>query len=225
MRLETSTISFFSGDKVSIEVVPSNMGCTYKSDNPLIASVSEAGEIKGITLGETYITVSNSAENFSEKCKVTVNAKYTMYKEPFLGFGSPVSAIKSFETRKLLNETKDGLVYQGENSTISSVIYLTEQNALKSSACFIPTSQVSLLANFLAERYVFLSVEDSNDSDLLAVFISNDKKIGVAISYYSISTQMVMYIDVSKSMKSGLTYNDIASEAIKYKKAFASMAE
>lgn len=212
-ELKTQTLSIVCGQKSQLHVSPSATGCTFTSDQSLIASVSTTGEVKGITVGETTITVTDESNRIIGKCKVAVTPQYSMYREPYLGFGASPSVVKSFETRTVISENTQAINYNGENSNIKQVAYTFENGKYSGVVCLIPIAKFSLLTDFILERYVPVAV---GTGDILAAFLSVDKKTTVGIFYYSTSYVGSVYIPYSDGSKSKSL--DFDSELIRYKK-------
>lgn len=220
-ELKTPTLSVVCGQKSQLLVTPTADGCTFNSNQSLIASVSTTGEVKGVTIGEAIISVLDISSNVIGQCKVTVTPQHTMYKEPYLGFGANQTQIKTYETRTLLSETTKAINYKGENSNITQLAYSFENNKYVGVVCLVPISKISLLTDFLLERYIPVGV---GSGDILAAFVSVDKKTTVGIFYYSTSYVGSMYISFTES-KSTVNFYDIANEIIKSKKALISIPQ
>ena len=128
----------------------------WSSENDFIASVSEKGMVTANHVGETRIMAEGS--NSSAFCYVSVKPQYTYYIEPLCKEGTTKEDIKKFEKRKLHTESSDGLFYDGENSTVSTVAYKFDTNGkLNFVMLMLPhhysTTLASQLINFLLERY------------------------------------------------------------------------
>lgn len=212
VELKTLTLSVVCGQKGQLLVSPSMDGCTFTSDQSLIASVSTKGEVKGITVGETTVSVLSLSNNVIGKCKVTVTPQYSMYREPYLRFSASSSLVKSYETRAVISETTKAINYNGENSNIKQLAYTFENGKYTGVVCLIPTAKLSLLTDFILERYVPVAV---GSDDILAAFESVDKKTTVGIFYYSTSYVGSMYVPYIDGNKSKTT--DLDSELIRYK--------
>lgn len=201
-KLVTTELSVKSGQTSQIVIEPSSAGCKFISDNRLIASVSSTGEVKGLIIGETSVSISNPETGFSGKSKITVTPQYQMYTEPYLQFGATTQQIKAFEKRQFISEDNTAIGYRGENSNITLVLYTLENSRLKSASCLIPASESSaeMLIDFLSERYI-LNITDDND----IIFISVDEKIAGGIRSYTnggVVYYMVLYIEYPSQPKS-----------------------
>lgn len=195
MSIGKSEISLNSKQTETIVVSPSAAGCTFTTENKYIANVSADGKVTPITVGTTYITVSNSTQNFSERCKVTVTPLLNLFKEPYLSFGATKATVKANENRTLATETSTGLGFTGENSNVTLVMYVFDkQGKMISAAIAFPTSKMYTTMDFLAERYIPIGYENG-----YGVFMSNDEKMGVGITVYNTSYLMIVYAPVSSS--------------------------
>ena len=207
LKLEQTKISIVAGETQTLTITPNIDGCIFESENSSIASVSSAGVVKGLIVGETIIKVTNKTNNFSAKCKVTVTPQYQMYREPYLNFGASAGQIKSYETRELISETTTGIVYGGENSRVKFVVYLLENSKYKSAGVYVPysSSNTDLLVNFMCERYIV----DVYDDDI--IFLSIDEKIGggITVSYNSGQYYyVVIYFEIDFSGYARSKYSD-----------------
>lgn len=187
--VNTKSVSISSDGSYSLVVTPSDNGWTFESNNDLIASVSSTGLITANYVGNTSIVIKNAANNFTATCSVTVTPKYTMYREPYLNFGATKSNVKAYETRSLYKEETGSLTFLGENSLITSAIYLFENSKLVCSGAQIPTSYASLLGSFCGERYVYLYTSEDN----IITMISPDYKMIVGIEVVDIYDIYVVY--------------------------------
>src|SRR5512136_2793343 len=93
LSLNTTEITLKPNQTFNLVVSPDASGCTFKSGNDNIAEVYASGLIEAHLAGETTIGVTNTDKGYYAFCKVTVTPEYTMYKEPYLVFGGPKSAI------------------------------------------------------------------------------------------------------------------------------------
>lgn len=202
LSIKETEISLNSKQEKLISVLPDASGCIFESENKLIANVSADGKVTGVTVGTTYITVTNASQKFTSKCKVTVTPLYNLFKEPYMGFGATKSTIKANESRTLAIETSTGISFTGENSNISLVMYAFDsQGKMTSAGIAFPTSKMYTTMDFLSERYIPIGYENG-----YGIFISNDKKMSVAITVYNVSYLMIIYTP------SGLTRSSTETE-------------
>lgn len=189
LSISKSEITIKSDQTETIVVLPDASGCTFTSENKYIANVSSEGKVTAITVGTTYVSVSNSVQNFSAKCKVTVTPVYNLYKEPYLGFGATKSTVKATEDRSLASEKSTGLIYTGENSNVSFVLYLFDGSGKMTGASVVfPINRMYATVDFLSERYIPIGYVDG-----YGIFMSNDEKMGVSITVYNTSYLMAVY--------------------------------
>lgn len=196
-QLKTKELSMLKGERQTIEFSEKIEGCTYTSDNPYIAEVSDAGEVEAVTVGVTYIAVSGNNGGFKARCRVEVKPRYSMYREPVLDFSLSMQQVKSKESRKLLETEEDLLTYQGENDNILGVMYGFEGGVYKSSACVIPGSKVRLLTDFLDEHYLYAGSDDE-----YLFFVTTDEKVLLGVTTYSSSSLIVIYISNLEDVRS-----------------------
>lgn len=156
----------------NIEVLPSSQGFMFSSENKYIAKVDDAGEVYGVLCGETFINVSNSKDNFSDKCKVTVVPTITAYREPCLNFGCSKEEVKAYEKRKIATETNDGITFYGENDGIYLIMYIFDNNKLSGLGLLFNTSSKTNTMEHLKQRYRTGYGEEG------LYLISPDEKVG-----------------------------------------------
>jgi hypothetical protein len=156
LSLNATEITLKPNETFNLVVSPDPNGCVFKSGNENIAEVFASGLIEARLVGKTSIEVTNTDKGYYAKCNVTVTPEYTMYREPYLGFGNLKSDIKSYETRQISDENDSTIFYIGENSNIDSLIYSFETPAYTDCLCAIPSSQSYLLTNYLTERYIYV---------------------------------------------------------------------
>ncbi|MDR2972092.1 MAG: hypothetical protein LBU83_09215 [Bacteroidales bacterium] len=81
-----------------------------------------------------------------------------IFKEPCLDFGASMSKVKSFETRKKIDEDDDYLAYEGENSDVYMVEHEFDENELGCvSVSLNKTNNIdSRVMDFLNGKYTYL---------------------------------------------------------------------
>lgn len=213
--VNTKSVSISSDGSYSLVVSPNDNGWTFESNNDLIASVSSTGLITANYVGNTSIVIKNAANNFTATCSVTVTPKYTMYREPYLNFGAAKSNVKAYETRSLYGEDTGGLVYLGENSFITLMIYLFENETYTTGGATVPTVYASLVGSFCAERYVYLATEDN-----MIMLVTPDYKTLVGVEVYSTSYIYVLYFKntfITRSADLNLNSIELNEIASKFK--------
>ena len=167
--------------------------CSWSSDNPLIAEVKD-GVVTAKHVGITTIHANNLT------CTVTVKPKYTSYAEPYMGWGSSKSVVKSMMSRYTLkSEDTTGLTYNGKGKVVGYV-YLFENASLKSSAMYVSLLNLYDVTDFLLERYVVYNTEKKSDTEYYVYMASVDGKM-VIVMYVSSSGCIVMYGPVTSSSK------------------------
>jgi len=209
LSLNTTEITLKPDETFNLVVSPDASGCVFKSGNDNIAEVYSSGLILARLVGETSITVTNSDKGYLAKCKVIVTPVYSMYREPYLVFGKPKSNIKSYETRQISQENDTSILYSGENQFIDSLMYLFDISAYTSSLCAIPSSQSTLLINYLTERYVYYGSLTTG----LTARLTTDGKTFVVTQNFSSSRIYVYYFPKTTPKNgTGMIYD---SESVK----------
>ena len=176
LTINATSISLVSTKTFSLVVSPNADGCTYESENSYIASVSSNGLITAKIVGKTIIHAKNANKNLDATCEVTVTPQYNMFREPSLEFGATPATIKGYEKRVLASETTTGLIYTGENSYLTNLIYSFENSAYTSSGCLVLATYSSLLSSYIGERYVYIGTSDD-----FIMYLSTDSKTLVAL--------------------------------------------
>jgi hypothetical protein len=204
LSLNTTEITLKKNQTFNLVVSPDASGCIFKSGNDNIAEVYSSGLIEARLVGETSIIVTNTDKGYYAKCNVKVTPEYTMYTEPYLGFGNIKSDIKSYETRQIADENDSTILYTGENSSIDSLMYSFEKSAFTSSLCMIPSSQSNLLVNYLSERYVYFG---SLTVGLIARLTTDGKTYVVTQNYSSSRIYVYYFPKTSSKNEISLIYN------------------
>jgi len=127
--VNTTTVSVNPNDSVALSVTPANAGWVFTSANQNIAAVSAKGIIKGMHVGATTITVSDTISGFNAQVQVTVTAKNTLFREPCPTFFVDHNAVRAYETRELMSSGDLGtgisyLLYKPDNLFCEGVVYL-----------------------------------------------------------------------------------------------------
>lgn len=212
-KLNQTELSLIAGQSAKL-IYDGN--CTWSSDEPLIAEVDNSGNVIANRVGETAIWAND------ESCKVKVTPQYNTYMEPYMEWGASESEVTNFMNGyENLGKNGNTLGFADLDNEIV-YMYTFENNSLSSSA--IGASFISKgeeITNFLLERYVPIDVDESS---YLAIMISIDKKIGVAVSFNASSgLMMVLYMPINdnstntKSIMSELSKQLTRSELIEPK--------
>lgn len=164
LSLNKSNITLYSEDTEQLEA---NDNVDWLSESEFVASVDANGLVTGNHVGTTNIIASNGSE--TSKCAIEVKPKFNTFTEPVLDFGVTKEVIKSRESRTILSETDNSLVYSGENDALNMIAYLFENGRLSVAGAAVSFAYTSELTNFLLERYQVIGEENG-----LYVFINND---------------------------------------------------
>jgi hypothetical protein len=176
MALKTTSATLTSTKTFQLKVSPNTTGCIFESQNEFIATVSSSGLITANLVGETNIIVTNDAEGFIAKCKVTVIPEHLLFQEPYLIFDSQKEDIMDYETRILYEESDTSLLYAGENSSITALIYFFDESLYYECDCLIPANEPEDFEAFIAERYFFLETDNE-----VRYFMTPDSKTIVVV--------------------------------------------
>jgi uncharacterized protein YjdB len=164
----------------------------WESDREEIVSVSEAGKVTGERMGSALVTVQTKDGAYSSSCEVKVNATNFLYLEPLLDFGKAKSYILDNESRKLLFNRTNYLLYEGESDSTINVIYNFSNSTYKESVVLLKGEEnISKQAfDFLKQRYdyrgltngmhifaneeVLVEMEHDRGKNISVIYVQND---------------------------------------------------
>lgn len=167
--------------------IPNGTGTTWKTSNNLIASVS-GNVVKAEHVGIAII----SSEKGS--FKVTVKPTMNTYPEPCLDWGTSMDLVKSFMNSYtgnvfLSEQDYTSLLYQSSsiNQKVLITLYLFENSKLYNSVVLLNLNYIPFnnLVEFLSERYIPVSVDDSN---YRIYFINPEMDMGVVLQLATMNT-------------------------------------
>lgn len=168
---------------------------TVRSNNDDIVTVDTIGviKIKGVKVGEGTVSVLSIDRTLTDTCYITVNATNFLFEEPVVAFGSNKSDIKVKESRILLSETENILIYGDENTSVRGVIYYFENGNLFGSVVLLKEDKYTAdqSVDFLKQRYDFLGVSDdiaSFGNDTILIGLTNDETLGFSTTYIANSS-------------------------------------
>lgn len=129
-----------------------NNNCSWHSEQPLIAEVSNTGFVQAIRIGETSIYAND------EECKLTVTPSYHMYEEPYIGLGKTKEEIKKeMSDFNMTGDEEEFLSYKGKGEISNSIIYYFDKNGkCEYIKVRFSTSTAAKIISFLNERYVYI---------------------------------------------------------------------
>lgn len=192
MSVKNNNLILFHESTEAI-IVENNPGdLTFKSENSLIASVSDEGVVEGGVRGETTILVTSMNETAITTVEVKTLINYLP--EPYLGFGETYETVKSkAASGEEIFELDNGFAIQRRIDK-SDVIYLYmfENNKLEMSAfAFATLSNIaSVIVDFLLERYIPVAQTGaysagliSPEMDKLILFSTSDDKSTIYVGY------------------------------------------
>ena len=147
----------------------------FTSSNEVVGTIDQDGLFDAKRIGST--TIKAEGAGFSLTSVITVEPYSNLCKEPYYVLGIGKAAVKTQESRMLLDETATGLVYKGENTKVRTIIYLFEGSGLNSAAILFQnnTSVIEESVKFFSERY-----EYQGESDDVYFFANKDVLIGVS---------------------------------------------
>ena len=187
--LDKTSLTLYVGESSILKYSGGN--CSWASDNSLIASVVD-GVVTANHIGTTTIHANNST------CSVTVKPKYTSYTEPYMGWGSTKSVVKSQMSNYVLKkEDATGLAYYGKGK-VTGYVYLFESGTLTSCAMYVSLSYLYDITDFLLERYVVISTEKKSDTEYNIYMGSVDAKMYILLNA-STSGCIILYSPVNAS--------------------------
>ena len=197
VSLSASDITLFHNEQHQIEA-SSNGQITYFSENEFHATVSNTGLVKARHVGETNIKMNNgvSSDNF----RVVVKPRYNVYTEPDVQFGESKSSIKAkFGTP--LSDTSEGIIYADYSNNAPFLMFLFDNsNRMTEYAVMVNQSQSTALANFLAERYLYIG-----ESDGIFAYVNglnpNTASMGVGRGLFE-TYWMVVYTQITTGTRS-----------------------
>lgn len=198
-------LAITTSEKVALQI-PSDVGvCTYVSDNNMIALVTSSGMVQAKIAGTTTIKIRNAQNTYLATCEVTVSPTHFMFKEPILDFGSDKTSIKAKESRVLLSDVGEDVVYSGENRYLRNLVYTFSGASLFKAECVVSTSYTDLLASFINERYIYLG----ELKDML-IFVSPDyKDVVCAYMFARDSYWKMVYLKNASKTKNEVRINFI----------------
>ena len=157
LTLSNNNVTLYTED--TSEITASEKS-TWSSDDEFVATVASNGKITANHLGKTIITA--KSDDGEAKCEVTVKARYNTYTEPVFEFGANKSVIKSKESRTILMEKEESLLFKPETSSIQGVSYLFENDKMYSIGIFVELPSSLEVTKFLIERYLVIAAGVGN---------------------------------------------------------------
>lgn len=132
-------------------------------DDPTIATVDERGFLRAVSIGSTQIRAYSDDCNTEQVFNFTVIPYYNIYDSPIREYGANITTIKTKETRQLLRESADTLVYSDPKYNFE-IKYYFENNQLKK--CFAAWNEWPQGQNggvYLEERYKLVNTIGSRE--------------------------------------------------------------
>jgi len=202
--LSSESLLLYVGE--SSKLTYSGETCTWRSENSLIASVDNEGRVNAKKVGTTNIFANDLV------CRVQVVSRYNNYVEPYTKWGSDASSINTYMTQRsysLLTASNTSIVYNGDTKVVGYV-YTLDNLKLVSSGMVVKLTYSSSFLDYIADRYVAVSVERVSGGDAY-VFSSVDMKTFLAIQ---ISTSGVAAAYLPMDSQKTRNYSDILREQL-----------
>lgn len=115
--------------------------------------------ITGKKIGSTTLTVQSSDGSLSDQCTITISPIIEWYREPMLDYNATKVGVKSYETRQLIEETTNTLIYEDTLPGVSLVTYIFDESIFIGSIVFIELLFGDSLLTYLDERYEFVGYD------------------------------------------------------------------
>lgn len=192
MSVKNNNLILFHEETEGLVVENNPADLTFKSENRLIASVTDEGVVEGRVRGETTILVTSFDETAT--ASVEVKTMINFLPEPYMVFGEDYETVKSkAASGEEIIELDNGFVIQRkiDNSDVI-YLYMFENNKLDMSAfAFGTLSNISsIIVDFLLERYIpvaqtgaFSAGLISPEKDKLILFSTTDDKESIIVGY------------------------------------------
>ncbi|WP_297094014.1 Ig-like domain-containing protein [uncultured Draconibacterium sp.] len=162
---------------------------TWFSEDNNVVDVSSAGVAEGVRVGETRIMAQTEGGEFQDYCDIIIEPYSNLYAIPCVDLGCSMSDVKSFETRELVAEVEDGLLYEGDNSDVEGILYVFDSGKLQGASVLLEENDdiVDKLILYLQERYEYLGGDDemfifSVNPDVVAI-ITVTYEMGLMVTY------------------------------------------
>ncbi len=172
---------------------------TWTSTDQTVGTVSTGGLFTAKKIGQT--TINGSSASGSVTAKVTVTPYSTMVKEPYFDPTATIATTKSKETRTLVSQDGNTLLYNGENANVRNVIYLFENGQMTQGALLLANTNavVQEFATFIKERYNYLG-----DNGAGVYVYSDNKNVTVGIGADATLGFYALYIKYSGSARGSI---------------------
>lgn len=158
----------------------------YSSSDVSIATVASDGKVKGLRVGEVTITATDGSKTVS--CNVVVKPTLSTYIEPYVKYACKAADIKAKETRTLLSESVNELLYTGENSNVKSVSYLmySTTGMLGATVTLKLSVGIDVVKSFLEQRYPLTKSESGLyvfDNNSVIITLTSSTNVGIVVVY------------------------------------------
>lgn len=213
-EIDKSELELYYNQTHQFEVSQANVrqnatNFSWNSSDVSVGTVDASGLFKGKKIGTTTITGSSGKSRIT--AEVTIKPYITLCKEPVLEFGLTSAAIKSKESRTLVDEDGDGLHFKGENANVRAIIYTMKNGKMDNAAILLKNDNalISSATTFLKERYTFVGTAEA------VAYFSNGKNITPTIGNDKTLGLFILYLNVTKSARTSQTEYATAVEKIR----------
>lgn len=174
---------------------------SWTTNDEFIADVNQTGLVEAKHVGSTKIVVSNGKR--TTYCDVEITPKYTLIDIPLLYWGSSRSSIQSAELHPQLGEiTNDNILAYNYTlgSTAGIVMYVFENNKLKSIMALLNKSMYLDAGYYLLERFQPIATGSSTDVYFMDAMSREKAKTVGMLDYYKLdgtTFTCIFYSDIN----------------------------
>lgn len=166
VMMRTTSLTLYVGDSAPIETnFSEDTPLEYRDQNSFVAHVDKNGQVTGVHVGTTTVTVNGIP------VAVTVKGKYNLYTEPVLEWGAKKTYVNNnHQAGGTLNpnlalevdgqKTDDVYMYSGCRGVMFMYYFFGLNNQLNEVELFLNTNKGSDIEPFLSERYMLIPLND-----------------------------------------------------------------
>lgn len=192
--IDTTPISFFSGDKKVIEGAD-----TIASDNKFVA-YGKGNTLTGYHVGQTTVTV-----NGKKKIDVTVNPMYTLYADPICNWECDINYVKNHQVQGKIDSKSDNTILAYDDAGGASLLaYNFENGKLKSVIAMVSTNHATTLTKHLLERFIMAPYYKGSETYYVGLDALDEDEATTAIlmQVYNASYISVFYTSAQSTASS-----------------------
>ena len=201
IKINTKNIEILAGTSQQIDF-STDYDVTFLSSDGFHADVDDEGLVTGIKVGEAEIVI--ECEGEAHRIPVETRGQYNLYTEPLHDWSLTKSdIIDEYGTPDTENE--DGIGYENKLGAEGLIYLFNTDNSIKNVAVLINGNLGEGLADFIDERYHYIT----NTDDALVFIDSFDSGKAENIIYISVyqGYYVVMYVEndaLKSEVKSGI---------------------